>query len=573
MLSMKAFLRSLALWSCLAGVSWLLVQPSSFENIGILPGVLRLFALAVAAVLTWAAVAGLPGGRGWRWSFWTVTLAGWLGVAVLLQGRIESRLHEDDRQILVMGIVAAFLAAGWLMVRGKRLPRWSVIRDMAAGAAALALLGGLTFWKYSADTAAARERALARWEEIGMPLSEVEKLMKPQQETAGSRAVRQAFRDILSQRFYKEGTPAAAQEPVVPRSEEAWDLVNQATEVLYAGHRRSDSVSLPSAQVAKLQAHSGKLDAAFRSILSAEPAVWACDPRDGIVIAVPNFLGLRMFSQLATAESLRLTTAGDKEGAERAISACKRMTEGLDRNPTLVSLMIHVAVEALLAPQEARLDVAGSDRADIQRQALEWRQAFVRVLQWESWAMLHANEKAIAENSADSQDFQFLPRWTRPLVDHLLQERYRCNSVLNAAERAALRLNPETAKLADFGARLDDEISRKNPTNFDFSSTRATMRMHATLLLREQAQIIREARARLASGQDVAPRDSVVLPNVRWEVFLDAGKRSVTTRLANAPKWITDNVVTGANDFWLLPLDGSGSWQFGVPNSGTAAVD
>ncbi len=570
---MKALLRSLALWSWLAGVSWLLVQPDSARNIGILWGVLRVFALAVAAVLTWAAASAIPVARGWRWLFWMVTLGGWLGVALLLQGRFENRLHEDDRQILLMGIVAAGLAAGWLMWREKRLPRWSLLGDMAAGAAGLALLGGAAWWKFSADTAAARERALARWEEIGMPLSDVEKLMKPQQETAGSQAVRQAFRDILSQRFYKEGTPAAAQEPVAPRSEEAWDLVNKATEVLAAGHQRSDSVNLPPAQVAKLQAHSGKLDAAYRSILSAESAVWACDPRDGLVIAVPNFLGLRMFSQLATAESLRLIAAGDKEGAERAISACKRMTEGLERNPTLVSLMIHVAVDALLAPQEARLNIEGSDRADIQRRALTWRQSFVRVLQWESWAVLHANEKVVAENSMDPQDFPFLPRWTRPIIAHLFLERSLCNSALNGAERAAIRLSPETAKLADFGAKLDDEISRKNPTNYDFSSTRAAMRMHATLLLREQAQIIREARARLASGQEVESRDSVVLPNVRWEVSLDAGKRSLTTRLANAPKWITDNVVTGASDFWLLPLDGSASWQFGAANPGTAAVN
>lgn len=206
-LSVKAFSRSLALWASLAGISWLLVQPNSPQTIGIYYGLIRLFSLAVAAVLTWFAVAALPTGRGWRWSFWMVTSTGWLTVSLLLQGRFENRIHEDDRQIHVLGMACAVGAVGWLMWRGKRLPRWTVLGDMAAGCVAVGLLGGIAFWKYSADTAAARERAVARWSEIGMPLSDVEQSLVPQQETAGSQECVRLFAIFLANVSTRKAPP------------------------------------------------------------------------------------------------------------------------------------------------------------------------------------------------------------------------------------------------------------------------------------------------------------------------------------------------------------------------------
>ena len=49
-------------------------------------------------------------------------------------------------------------------------------------------------------------------------------------------------------------------------------------------------------------------------------------------------------------------------------------------------------------------------------------------------------------------------------------------------------------------------------------------------------------------------------------------KNTVATRLANAPRWIVDNTVTGnTDDFWLLPLDGHLAWQFHAPARTAAA--
>jgi hypothetical protein len=102
------------------------------------------------------------------------------------------------------------------------------------------------------------------------------------------------------------------------------------------------------------------------------------------------------------------------------------------------------------------------------------------------------------------------------------------------------------------------------PSIMEPNTVRAIMRIHATLLLREQIELIRDTRARLAAGRPVESRDSGVLPGVRWELIANAEKGTVATRLAGAPEWIVKKVVA-PDEFWMLPLDGSVAWQFRRP--------
>lgn len=140
------------------------------------------------------------------------------------------------------------------------------------------------------------------------------------------------------------------------------------------------------------------------------------------------------------------------------------------------------------------------------------------------------------------------------------------NTVLNYVEHVNIRKSPNTLRLPDFGAALHETVSTKNPTASEINVIRSAMRIHATLLLREQTELIRQARARLAAGLPVESRESVVLPATRWELIGDAQKNTVTTRLVNAPEWIVKNTVTGNGaDFWVLPIDGSKAWQFRQP--------
>jgi hypothetical protein len=84
--------------------------------------------------------------------------------------------------------------------------------------------------------------------------------------------------------------------------------------------------------------------------------------------------------------------------------------------------------------------------------------------------------------------------------------------------------------------RLHETVSTANPSAMDVNFVRASMRIHAMLLLREQTELIRNARASLAAGRPVESHDSAVLPGLRWELTADAEKNTVATRLAGAPR-------------------------------------
>jgi hypothetical protein len=568
---MKSLVRAVILWSALATIGWLLIQPVSPAFVGIVADFGRLALPAAAALLTFQVIVGLPASRAWRWSFWAVTLAGWLTVFLLAAGRYENAANGDERQLLLLTGAGALTFLMWAVIKAKAFPSWGALRDAAAGLAILALTGAVFLWSYTAKARAIEARAEARWVEIGLPMAEFEKSLAPVVENAGSEVVRQVFREHLNQRFYKEGTRAAEREPMLTRSEEAWELVTRACDIISAKLPPSDDLDLSRLPIAVIEPHAGALDAAYRRILATEPAVWACDPADGPGVSAPNFLGLRMFSQLAAAESMRRLAVGDEEGAARAISAGLRLREGLNRTPALVPLMISVAIDALLAPRQARLAATGDGLAAIARDRVTMQTAFLRTLQWESWICLRHSERMI-NGDYDSGGFHYLPKWARRLADRHFMRRECAQAALNNAEHAAIRQSAATLALADFGAQLDEAISQENPSVCEPNFTRAAMRIYATLLLREQTELIRDARARLADGRPVESRDSVVLPGVRWELQADPGKRTVSTRLVNAPKWVVENAVTGSgDDFWLVPIDGSVAWQFRSPVKGVAA--
>jgi len=135
---------------------------------------------------------------------------------------------------------------------------------------------------------------------------------------------------------------------------------------------------------------------------------------------------------------------------------------------------------------------------------------------------------------------------------------------LNGADHAAIQKSPATLSLPDLGNSLHEAIVHARPSIMDINVARAAKRIYAMLLLREQTELIRDARARLAAGRPVESRDSVVLPGLRWELSGDADKGTVATRLAGPPEWIVSNEVP-SHDFWLLPIDGSVGWQFHRP--------
>ena len=569
---MKTALHTLALLSALAATAWLLVGVST--DSALYPfACTGLFVLPTLAVwLTLRAVAGLPASRPGRVAFWAVALAGWITVLLLAQSRYEAA-DLDERHGLMLALSGALLGAGWVAMKARVFPTSRMLGEAAAGCAVLALAGGVFAWIYDARTHAFFAQAEARWAEIGLPMAEFEKSLAPAQENAGSDVIRAVLREQIGSRFYKEGTAAADREPAAAPSPAADELIKRAAEITAAKLPPGDDLDLSRLPVAALEPHAAALDDAYRRILATEPPVWACDPADGYAISVPNFLGLRKFAQLASADAMRRCAAGDDEGAARAIAAGLRVGEKLRQHPALVSLMVGVTVDAFLAPKQARLPADANGFATIARDAAEQRAAFLRVMRWEGWSCLHfADRFADDPNCLLRPAIPGLPKWATALTRRRFIARESALGALAYAEHTAIWQSPATAALPDFGAALCEAAAQKYPNHFIPNFTRCVMRLTATLLLREQTALIRDARARLAAGQPVESRPSVVLPHLRWELTADPVKNTVATRLVNAPKWIVDNDVTGhGDDFWLLPLDGHLAWQFHAPAHTAAA--
>ena len=570
---MKSLFQTVALWTALAGLSWVLVTGTRLDLLQILTASGLLVLPALCVILT--TLAAPSQNRPWfsRLGFWVVTAAAWLTVALFAQGRWET-IVSDERQNFIFGFGLALIAAVWLGVKKRTFPKWPTLRDVAASVVVLGIAGSIFVWRYDAKTRALAAQAEARWTEIGLPMAEFEKTLIPSHESAGSEVVRQMLREIVRTRFYKEGTAAADREPPIEYSE--GDEVRMSPAYTWAGFNGgpSDDFEYPKDMIARLGGSVASiapiapaLDEAYRRILATEPAVWAANPADGYSISVPNFLGIRKFCQLAASDSMRRFSAGDSEGAALAIAAGMRLTEKLPEHPTLVALMIRVATDTLLVPKTVRLPATDDGFASLAKDVAAKRAQFLRCIQIEGWALLRfAGQEGGEANVFHGPPKYYLPKWAVRVSAGRYWTRECVRAAFNCAQHAGIHKAPETLRLADFGTARHVAVSTQNPTVCEQGAARNAMRLHAVLLLREQTELIRLARARLAAGLPVESRDSIVLPSARWELTADAQKNTITTRLVHAPEWIVNNTVTGnGTDFWLLPLDGSAAWHFRTP--------
>jgi hypothetical protein len=267
---------------------------------------------------------------------------------------------------------------------------------------------------------------------------------------------------------------------------------------------------------------------------------------------------------LVAADAMRRLSVGDQEGAVRAISAGRRMSVTLRQNPTIVSLMIYVAVDALFASKQAHLPASEDGLETVATDAKDLRAEFLKRMQLEGWRNLRLADEVINQEGVHGP----FPRWLERIEGPAWWRRQMMIGVLNTAEHAAILKDPATLTLPDLGMSRHDAVSERFPTIVEMNVSRALMRLTATLLLREQVELIRLARARLAAGMPVEPYQSAVIPNVRWELTIDSEKATVATHMVGVPEWISKHEVTPPA-FWCLPLDGSGVWQFHQPKPAT----
>lgn len=569
---MKSLIQTIALWTTLAGLSWIITAGARLDAAQILvaSGLVVLPALGV-----WLTALATPSQeRPWflRLGFWMVTVVAWFAVVLFAHGRGEVT-EADEQQSLLTGFGLALGVAVWIGVKKHAFPKWTTLRDVAASVVVLGVAGSLFVWSYDAKTRTIAAQAEARWTEIGLPMAEYEKTLTSSHESAGSKVVRQVLREFVQSRFYKEGTAAADREPPIVYSEDSATRVMSACNWVGFNGGTSDKFEYSKEMIVQaggdlafLEPIAPALNEAYRRILATEPAVWAANPVDGYTIDVPNFLGIRRFSLLAASDAVRRFSAGDSTGAARALAAGMRLTEKLPEHPTLVALMIRVATDALFVPKTVRLPAMDDGFTELAQDVATKRAQFLRCLQIEAWIRLRQPEQFSDPEMAARRELGIFPKWVKRIANPRLWRRDTMNTALNYAEHVNIRKSPDTQRLPDFGGALHETVSTKNPTASEINVIRSAMRIHATLLLREQTELIRQARAHLAAGLPVESRESLVLPATRWDLIGDAQKNTITTRLVNAPEWIVKNTVTGnGTEFWVLPIDGSGAWQFRPP--------
>lgn len=573
---MKSLARALWVWLILGGLSWSLATGGKGDLIGPAAGGVLLLLLSAAIWLTAIAEKGDRHGSYGRAVISSTTLLAWLVALLIVQGRIER--HPEEKETLLATLCLALVIAASAVVKTRSYPRWSALRPIAITLAIPIVIGSAFLWSYEAKTRSIAARAETRWSEIGMPLAEFEKTLAASHENAGSEIFRRVLREETGSSFYKVGTYGAAKEPKIENSQTADSLVRQAID-LFVDTPPQDDIDISARKTDVLEAMSSTLDTNYRQILAAEPPTWNMDPHEGYNFHMPtwdtlesydsnlpNFLGIRKFAQVTAGDALRRFALGDQEGAARALSAGLYVRAGLRQRPSVISLMISIAVEALLSEKRVRLPASPEDGFPaIARDTEMYRAEFFRSLQDEAWTALRFSDQ-IADIWRESSRprWGFLPRWATLAVLRPMARREAAAAALNDAEHVASLKSPATLSSPDFGFSEQEAISNANPSTLECNVTRAMMRIYVTLLLREQTELIRNARARLAAGQLPKGRVSVVLPFTRWELATNAEKNSVTTRLANAPEWIVKGEVA-PTAFWVIPLDGSAAWKFHQP--------
>jgi hypothetical protein len=584
---MKAAIRAFLLWFILGGLTWIFVM-AAHEDMSHFSAICGSFLLAgLGFWLTVAATRALPEQWPWRFGFWMITVPVWVALFLVLEKRVE--LHPTERLAIAIGLGLGVIGTAWLSIRLRPLPVWRVSREIALVVTIdVVALGAFLAW-YELGTRAMVRKAEARWTDIGLPMAEFEKTLETTHENSGSKVFRGVLLKQIGAHFYKEGTRAAEREPAIVQSPATENFLKKAVAIGATILPPSDDIDLSGQHlVFRSRAHSviikatskdtdlsaqftaliepvaASLDDDYRRMLTAEPPTWSSDPRDGYFVDVPNFLAIRKFAQLCAADGLRRLAAGDEEGAARALSAPLCLKTGLRQNGTLVALMIDVAVEALIAQKQVRLPPSKDGLRAIAQDVGDLRSEFLRRLQIEGWVCLRY-ARAVTGGPLDVwSSNEFLPDWAARIESGAWMRRELAIAAFSGAEHAAIQEDPATVKLPDFGQSRYNAVSTAWPTSMEANTSRAAMRIYATLLLREQSELIRIARARMAAGQPVESYDSAVIPGARWELSANPDEGTVSTRLAGAPAWVLKGEVTPP-DFWCLPIDGSGAWKFHRP--------
>jgi len=238
----------------------------------------------------------------------------------------------------------------------------------------------------------------------------------------------------------------------------------------------------------------------------------------------------------------------------------------LSQQPNIFSCMTASLITGRLAAVIGRLPEDPDGLPPLASAAQAEREQFIRSIHADPDRILQTFELMIAGPAEP------LPKW----LDHLLLPVYRqavwpvalCNASLYEADLTEIAARPGTLAVPDLGEQQMQASAERYSPLFIGPYDRLWLRINSALLLREQAEMIRLARTQIASGKsgNLSIQPSVVIPGSKWQLTGDAAAGTISLKLTPYPKW-TDDITTAS--YWLLPLDGSKSWQV---NNTTPAV-
>ena len=518
-----------------------------------------------------------------RVGLWIPTTVGAALVALLFQGSCERLLRSPmgfglaERpwpespillfSALALPILVSLGLAAWdwrfrrsLPNQPKRDKRW--IWDFAAAASLVALLSAGGIWWLNVRASRLLDEGAKRWAEIGRPIPEFVNTIKPTEENASLQALLADLRPYGVVTLYR----ADETKPGIPLQNKLTLPIQEAVAVLGAAPQPEDRVVIPQETAPKLAAMADELDRLYAKILSRPPPIWKFSPDGGFQDNRPDYLVLRQLSQLTKADALLRLARGDTNGATQAIAAGLRISKGLDAHPWIVTSMIRIAIEALYASATARLPEDANAWEQLARESDSVRAGFKYAVQYEAVSALQMIERQ--STRPDGTGCGPLPRWAGRFID-LPGFRLDCARAWMIDAGVFELWNSERLLTSpDLGAKKLNELLDRYPSSIVCSLTRAWARLNFALLLREQAEIVRFARARMVSGQleSSTERPSIVIPGAKWEILPDLASHSVALKLTPTPPWVQhDPDKVTSPDFFLLPLDGSKSWNCNTP--------
>ena len=503
--------------------------------------------------------------------WWLVTSVALSSIAVCFAGQFEKWTSGSNWNLLTLAwlLPAAGLLFVWGHARyaGLRLPGFRWLAD-AAVALIFAVLLALSCWYgYDFHVSRLEREADARWTQLGRPPEQFFATeAKPQTENASLAELRRDLAPLGFRSMYKNDLYASTETP--------GGVVDIISLRLPAG----DDVNLGKTSSAFLDEHSETLVGIYARIISREPPRWAFEPKDGPVLRVPNFLMLRQLAQITTADALRRISLGDHAGAVSAIAAMQRINEGVHGNPILVSRMIHVAIEACTTRARCRLPAEPGEWKKLPGEIDRLREGIRCAMQIEGCILSdfarHASWEQLNPEGILAKDFCALPlpNFFRFKAARQWLRRESAVSSSGHAEVVRLSLQPGHFSVSDLGHAEIDAILKRFDSSTACNFSRSWQRTNVTAILNEQTEITRRARSWLddASADVPAKLSSHAIPGATWSIKLDREKRDLRLVLEGAPAWVTKSNVLGEG-FYLMPLDGSGTWQFG-PKAKSVAI-